>query len=241
MLLGERLGGALGWLSSPLFALGSAARHSRFLHPAGVVLGAVVEPVADADDRRLALAGRLRGQALVRFSAALWKGHREWMDVLGCAIRFREDDRDSVRPNDGDQDLLFATVRSPWTMPVAPLGTDAHDFLANRYFATAPFDAPGWGRVKWRLSPDCASAPGATRRDRLLSTVYLGKAVLSLEVRPTWTRSYVPIARVVLVRAVDLDQNLLRFDPFRAGRGVEPRGFVHNLRRGAYAGSRRSC
>jgi hypothetical protein len=46
------------------------------------------------------------------------------------------------------------------------------------------------------------------------------------------------VARIHLLEAVDVDQDLLRFSPFRAGRGIVPRGFVHALRRGAYTASR---
>ncbi|MEO8183439.1 MAG: hypothetical protein ABI895_31785 [Deltaproteobacteria bacterium] len=39
---------------------------------------------------------------------------------------------------------------------------------------------------------------------------------------------------------LDLDQEALRFDPFRAGRGVTPVGFVHALRRATYLASQRA-
>jgi hypothetical protein len=88
-----------------------------------------------------------------------------------------------------------------------------HDFLANPYFATAPFDVPGVGRAKWRLTPERASQTDGIRGDRLVAMVATGEAALRLEVRRTWTTRYVPVARVILRDRADIDQEELRFDP----------------------------
>jgi len=236
-LLRERVGEVVGRLGAPLFAIAASARHGRALHPDGLVLHATVDAEETGDPRLRAVGERLSGPALVRLSAALWKRGPERIDVLGCAVRFRSTDEDSVDPRSGDQDLLFATVRSPMTMAVAPLRTNAHDFLGNTYFATAPFDVSGVGRCKWRLVPEGASEPGANRRERLLRAIAAGAASLSLQLRPTWTPSYAPVARLRLRSVMEVDQQALQFDPFRTGRGIVPRGFVHALRRGADAGS----
>jgi hypothetical protein len=53
----------------------------------------------------------------------------------------------------------------------------------------------------------------------------------------TWHRGYAAVARLALLSVEDVEQDHLRFSPFRTGRGVVPRGFVHALRRGAYAAS----
>jgi hypothetical protein len=42
-----------------------------------------------------------------------------------------------------------------------------------------------------------------------------------------------------LLHVLDLDQEALRFDPFRAGRGIVPVGFVQWVRRLTYASSQR--
>jgi hypothetical protein len=233
----ERFGRVAGWLGAPAFGLISALRHTRTFHPAGVVLRASVEPLPEIDPHLRALGELLRGPALVRFSTAIWKRGQERVDALGCAVRFRDSDEATAEASPGDQDLLFATMRSPWTMALAPLATRVHDFLSNQYFAVAPFDVPGLGRVKWKLAPEHPGVPGASRRERLLESVDRGQATLLLEVRRTWSMRYVPVARLVLRELVTVDQEALRFSPFRTGRDIEPRGFVHALRRGAYAGS----
>jgi hypothetical protein len=46
-----------------------------------------------------------------------------------------------------------------------------------------------------------------------------------------------PMAIVRLTERAHVDQAELRFSPFRADRGIEPVGFVHAIRRGAYAAS----
>jgi hypothetical protein len=43
-----------------------------------------------------------------------------------------------------------------------------------------------------------------------------------------------PVARIVLLEPARLDQERLRFSPFRDGMGISPRGFVHGLRRATY-------
>jgi hypothetical protein len=39
---------------------------------------------------------------------------------------------------------------------------------------------------------------------------------------------------------VELDQEALRFDPFRDGRGITPVGFVHSMRKLTYLASQRA-
>jgi hypothetical protein len=45
------------------------------------------------------------------------------------------------------------------------------------------------------------------------------------------------VARIDLDQPVELDDRALRFDPFRSGAGIVPVGFVHAIRRAAYAAS----
>ena len=102
------------------------------------------------------LASSLAGPALVRWSSAWWKrGDRT--DVLGCAIRFGSDPFHAV-PQPGDQDLLLATIRRPWSMAFAPWTTDFHDFLANHYYGVSPFLVDD-RRVEWRLAPERERRP----------------------------------------------------------------------------------
>jgi hypothetical protein len=206
----EALGRYIGNAWAPWLEKISAARQARTFHPDGDVYTGVVVPAPDSPFPELS--ARLQGPLLARFSAALWKGAPRWFDVLGIALRFGD-----------DQDLLFATIRSPFTMPFAPLATETRDFAANRYWAVSPFQVAGEGRLKFRLRP--------MTRDR---TGWL------LEARRVFHWGYHPVAFITLLRLADeIDQEALRFDPYHDGRGITPSGLVHAIRPAAYAGSQR--
>lgn len=231
------LGRLLDAVIAPLTALVSSVRRARTFHPEGRVYRAEVHPLA-VEGSAAAIAARLQGPALVRMSSAWWRGGKEWRDVLGCAVRFRSEDRPTHVPSADDQDLLFATIRSPWTTLPASLTTHVHDFLANDYYAVSPFEVLGHGKVKWRLvSPGSARARG-DREKKLEEAVRAGRAVFHLEARSLGLRQrWHPIAQLRLIEPVEIDQDALRFSPFRAGRGIEPRGFIHALRHATYGAS----
>lgn len=242
MLVREHFGNVCGDLLSPVTGFISRIRHARMFHPDGVVYGARVEVIegAPADLRRLA--SSLEGSALVRLSSAWWRGGKEWPDVLGMAMRFMPSPESSDDGDDDTQDLLFATVRFPWTTPFAPLATRVSTFAWNHFHAVSPFAVAGVGRVKLRLrSPRLANRDGESRTAHLANLVAVGDAVYELQVRrldrSLLRRRWTSFARIVLERPVDVDQAALRFSPFRSGRGIRPVGFVHNLRRGTYAAS----
>jgi hypothetical protein len=209
-------------------------------HPSGVLCSAEVVALkgsAAAQD----VATRLAGKALVRWSSAWWK-RGEWTDVLGCAIRFGEAPQDAD-PKPGDQDLLLATIRRPWSLPWAPLTTRTHDFLANAYYGVSPFDVSGLGRIEWRLVVETppASRPTGTRSSRLAEAIEARTANLLLEWSPypgaftlPQAERFQALVRITLTGLVEIDQESLRFDPFRRGRGLRPVGFVHGMRRAAY-------
>lgn len=234
----ERAGNALGWMVAPLFALTSALRRARTFHPTGEVYAADVAPTDNAGS----LGERLRGPALVRLSGALWKREREGLDVLGLALRLRRTRALSAEAEADDQDILFATIKHPWTMLFAPLTTNAHDFLANDYFGVSPFEISGVGRCYLRLRPiaHAAASHGASRSTRLRAAVARGDAALRVEVRPAREADWREVATITLREPAPIDQERLRFWPFRAGRGIAPRGFVHSLRRGVYTLSQRA-
>src|SRR5262245_6871606 len=131
------LGRTLGLLLAPV----SLARRARMFHTEGVLYRA--EAVARSPSPA---AQRLEGPALLRFSGAWWR-RRQWPDVLGIAVRFCASASASAGTGaepcaetaPGDQDLIFATVRRPWTAPLAPLSTRVHDYLANDYYGVSPF------------------------------------------------------------------------------------------------------
>ena len=239
--LREQIGGWIGRLWAPGVAMLSRARQARMFHPEGLTFAGHVrpEPPGGALD---ALAARFDGRVLVRCSAALWRGGREHLDVLGFALRVRRGGGPALdeHAERGDQDLLFATIRSPLTMLLSPLFTDATDFVDNRYWAVSPFAVID-GRYELRLSPVDPPAHEPLRQpraSRLLTAVHAKRAVWSLEARATLTLRWHRIARVELDRPTTIDQSALAFDPFRDGLGLEPVGVVHAIRRAAYAASR---
>jgi hypothetical protein len=232
MLLREGVGRLVGWLMAPITGGVSAARRARMFHPDGKIYRAEVTRARDT--KWPEVAARLEGPALVRLSSAWWRGGKELPDALGVALRFA---RSSSGLTEGDQDLLLATIRTPWTTPFAPLRTHVHDFLMNDYYGVSPFDVEGVGRVKLRLVAPRQSCEGASREERLQRAVDDDRAVFLLEARPRDRHGYQSLVEVRLVEAIELDQETLRFSPFRDGRGLRPRGFVHALRRGAYAAS----
>jgi len=232
MALSEGLGRIVGAVWGPAIRVGAALRHARFFHPEGVTYRAEVKEVTTRESL-LPVASRLAGPALVRLSTALWRGQREWPDILGLAVRLRSEETVTEKPSAGDQDLLFATVRSPWTLGLAPLSTDTHDWLENDYYAVSPFQVAGLGRAKLRVIASHADAPGHSRVERLEAALQAGHARFTFEVLPQRGEAagrWYPLAELRLVEQVSLDPATLRFWPFRTGRGLTPVGFVHALR-----------
>ena len=229
-----------GLALSPLTGGLSALRRSRMFHPRGLTCRAEVQALpAHASVQPWVAA--LVGPALVRWSSAWWK-QGEWRDVLGCAIRFSTEPL-GIEPKHGDQDLLLATIERPWSMPVSPWTTQQHDFLANHYYGVSPFEVQA-RRVEWRLVPERPSPPGDSRTERLEHAMRNGSADLRLEMAPYGGalrrprgENFQSIARITLRHFIDVDQEALRFDPFRSGRGIEPVGFVHAIRRATYLAS----
>lgn len=228
----EQLGRVSGWLTAPLWAAGSAIRHARVLHPRGQLVEGTLEVADDAPEDLAALASALEGHALVRFSGALWKRQGTHLpDVLGCAIRIRDDEH-------GDQDLLFATIKRPWTLGFAALTTDVDDYLANRYFAVSPFELVGVSkRFYLRLRPLRRGGGGETRDERLAHAIESAPVPIAVEASYEPRGPWRQVATLRLERLSTGDDPSLRFDPFAEGHGIRPRGMVHALRRGAYRAS----
>lgn len=218
-------------MTAPLFAAAAALRHARALHPVGELFDATVEMGRPPDDFD-ALALALRGRALVRLSGALWRESDSHLpDVLGCAVRLHDGER-------SDQDLLFATIRRPWTTVLAPFTTHVDDYLANDYFTVSPFsldDVPG--RFYMRLRPLRRSAQGVDRTERLLRALDAGPIELAIDASYRPRREWREIALLRIEGLASPADPHLRFDPFKAGRGIVPRGVIHALRHGAYAAS----
>lgn len=234
-------GRATGALLAPFTSSISWLRHARMFHPSGLTCAAEVQ-IATNDAGALRVAQRLGPAALMRWSSAWWK-RREWMDALGVAVRFTSSPA-RAQAGDDDQDLLLATIRRPWTLPFAPLTTRQHDFFANDYYAVSPFAVEPLGRIEFRLRSEArATLARPTRTARWLAAVADRRAVV-LEWAPyrkPWHafdgRPFRPLVRLVMTEVIAMDQERLRFDPFRAGRGIEPVGWIHDARRATYAAS----
>jgi hypothetical protein len=234
---GEQLGLLVGAQLGPIAAALSGARRARMFHPDGVVYRATAQPFTSNRDLTLA-AERLAGDALLRFSSALWRAGHDWPDVLGAAVRFGW-----MQPEPNlQQDLLLATIRFPWTMPFAPLATNFRSYLWNHYHAVSPFELEGVGPVKMRLrSPRLRNRGLESRAEHLRRAVGEGRASYELQLRrldvSRFARRWEPLVRLTLIEPVAVDQAALRFSPFRCGAGIRPIGFVHALRFAVYAGS----
>ena len=235
----EQLGEAIGRWLSPVVATLSRLRRARMFHPDGALYEAHLEATV-TDGPYADFAHRLGRTVLARVSPALWRNGRERFEVLGIALRFHRGAKLSTRVAPTDQDLLLATIASPLTMGRAVLTTNAHDFLANRYYGVSPFAFGGDHRIEIRLTPLAHAVGEGPRAARLAAAVAAGEAQFRLEVRRTLTRRWAPIATLRLVRPVDLDQAALAFDPFQAGEGLVPVGAIHVIRRAVYAASRRA-
>jgi hypothetical protein len=235
----EILGRAVGALWAAPVAAISALRHARMFHPRGVLYRAHVVPYSSVAGE--AVAERFSGHALVRFSGATSKEDAEENEVLGIGMRISDREITSATPGERDQDLLFATILSPVTMPLAPFFTRSDDFLENAYYAVAPFAIEDAGRVKIRLAPLAVTgAHEGHRRHRLARAVDEKRAVFVIEIRQTFGLRWDAVAKLVIDEPSDIDQEALRFDPFRVGRGIHPVGFVHGIRKLVYAASQRA-
>ena len=232
----ETLGLWTGAILSPLFGIASAFREASAFHPRGICFIAQVTPARTLAPPLADLAKRLSGQALLRHSAGLWRqDHRLVPDLLGCAIRFR-----ATQPwetiTEVNQDLLLATARSPWTLALDSIKTNTRDFLANDYFAMAPFSVGDWSDCRLRLRPKPAQVPnalvsGRDRHERLRAAVARNEAAFLLEILcPELAADWQPLVEIQLQQEVAIDRETLRFNPFLNGQGLRPQGFIHYLR-----------
>ncbi len=231
----ETVGFAGGYALGLLTGSVSFLRQSRMFHPNGITFLGRVKNLSDDQV--------FPPYVLLRLSSAWWKT-KEWKDVLGIALRFSESPEFSPTPRSHDQDLLFATIRYPWTMPFAPLSTKVDDFLANEYFAVTPFNMRLNSRkalLKFKLVPKQVSPDGHGRAKRFEKAVSQNLAAFDLDYLDLNDRrsGWHALARIEVLNPLNLNQALLKFNPFRTGLGIHPRGLVHFLRIGAYALSQR--
>lgn len=231
----ERVGDLIGATWAPAIRAIARARHARMFHPDGQLFVGSSTVVSGSAFNDVAL--RLGPHTLVRFSGALRRAPHERLDVLGIAVRFSRQPITSTVPAPDDQDLLFATILSPFTMGLSPLTTRSHDYFANDYYAVSPFAVPDGRHVKFRLRPVIQPVRHGSRADELERAVETGAALFELACRTTFAVRWQPILRFTLEAAAGFDQAELRFDPFRSGAGIEPVGVIQAIRRRAYPAS----
>lgn len=240
MDVGETIGKGISVLLAPLVALGSFVRGARLVHAEGVVYRADVRAITTegtTEGAPGALAQRLAGPAIVRFSHA--------GSVLGIGVRFGTPPVAVPEPGVPVQDLILISVRSLLDLRKAARLTDVHDFLANTYYTLARSRAAGLGLVELRLVPHeavgearSALSVDASRNARLEREVAAGAAALQLELRQIAPGApWQPLDTVSLTARIDIDQGKLRFDPYHAGLGLEPAGFLQGLRWAVYPAS----
>lgn len=235
----EWLGRGAGVLTAPIAGGIARLRNARTFHPTGLIHRVDLRVHQRcAEDIRTA-AARIAGSGLIRLSSSWWKtGERP--DLLGIGIRIAPAETRSSPP----QDLLFATARSLVTLLPGALTTNVHDFLANDYFAMAPFMIDGVGRVKLKLKTRgrAPEGPGGTdRAHRLLEALRTDDGA-GFDLMILRHGEYQPFLRVLIGERVMLDDNSfeLSLSVEHDGRGIRPVGFVNGIRRMAYRASTRA-
>ena len=235
----EQLGAAIGQWMAPVVGTIARLRRGRMFHPEGQVFAGVLEGQIETGPYAELLA-RLGRTALVRLSPALSRTEREVLEVLGIAVRFHRGHKVGVKAVATDQDLLFATIPSVLALGISAFTTNAHDFLANRYYAVSPFEFGGDHRIEVRMTPRVHGVKEGKRAARLEAAVAAGEAVFALEMRKTLTLKWQQVATLRLTKPLDVDQAELRFDPFHDGAGLQPVGVIHAIRKAVYAASQRA-
>jgi len=206
------------------FATLSRLRGRRSLHPSGIVLaGTLRVPAGGRVPLPAAWQDLDGGPAIVRASRSL--GLPESLpDVLGLAVRA------------GGQDLLVTTSRRG--PGVQHLFLPARCFLGPTFSSVLPFQVAG----RTLLVTATLRAPGPHRGAPTLGELArLAGGGLTLDLRLTsFVGRTAPLGTIALeVVLADADARAVRFDPWRAGAGLVPTGVGQDLRRPAYAASRR--
>ena len=231
-MLGETtktlVGQALGLVAAPAAFVGSALRHGRLFHPRGEVCTGTV--TADPEAKLSELGTRLQGEAIVRFSAGLHKSEVQRFEVLGCALR--------LHGSRNDQDLIFGTMKHLWSLPLAPLMTEGHDYFANHYYTVTSYKVARIGIVTLRLAPlTDGVAAGTTREDRLATRIAARTAAFAIEARRDGEDAWTRVATLDVQARREGPQDDLAFSPENNGRGLEPIGVINALRGVAYRAS----
>lgn len=221
MKISEITGTILGYPLGIVTGTISFIRASRMFHPRGILVSGTVKNLNPEIIE-------FHPNVMVRFTSALWK-NKVWPDVLGMTLRFSKEKEFRINPYEGDQDLLFASFAHPWQTPLGPLLTDFRDFFHNKFYAVSPFSLKN-RKVIFRIT---LNPRFEGRRSEIVQKNIEAHAGIKLwmkEGKSEWK----PIADITFREELHLNQEFLKFNPFLDGLGIEPIGFIHHLRIGAY-------
>ena len=122
-------------------------------------------------------------------------------------------------------------------LPLGALLTDPRDFLANDYHTVLLFRVPGApSPLTFRLAPERHEADGRDCFERLEHAVAEGQAVLRLDAHQRGA-GFTAIATITLRERAPMEQDALRFNPFRDGAGIVPVGLMQAVRAAVYPAS----
>ncbi|MDX1588211.1 MAG: hypothetical protein R3296_04675 [Oleiphilaceae bacterium] len=150
----EALGLWLGGTVAPAFGAAARLTGKRPVHGKnGVVFGAMVRPARERGKNKAfeKLTQRLSGEAIVRFSSAIWRDESSLPDVLGMTLRFQP--KPTLGAGCDTQDLITFTSRNLATLPLDLLLTNPNDFLDNVYHGGGPFEVHGHRNIWLRIVP----------------------------------------------------------------------------------------
>lgn len=198
----------------PIF-IRSLLRGMRAFHEHGTVCRAEVTALDEA--------GRaLAGSARVRFSPASGDADAPGQTIIGCAIKFGE-----------NQDVALATFEKLLGIPDGTKHTNVTDYFANQYPSATPWRVRGLGDVWFRLIPNAPIATDGVRSARLDAQIAAGAATLTLETR---SAPYpdgplrVKLVEIKLVAREPQDDPKFHISMFRSGKGVSATGLRNGVR-----------
>jgi hypothetical protein len=219
---------AAGYGVGALLAALAAARGGKPVHPKGVVHRArlVIDGGPDAPQGSELLRTRGEHDALVRFSRSLGVP-RPLPDLLGVSLRVL----DVYGPGRHQDALMVSSVDLP---VLHHLFVPATDFQQRAYSSSLPYRA-GARKLLLGVTPDPGSPrpAGDDELDRLDRAAATGRLAFGLAVASIGGR-FRRIGSLHVGERLPPAVDALRFDPFNAGGGLEPVGFLNRLRDYAY-------
>jgi len=235
-------------------------RNARTFHPDGrVFLGSVLS-LHPADASLAVAADRLAGSVLIRIGMGVMKrGMPRWLadaipDAPSIACRFftaSEPDEIRLERRPGDDLDLLSTAGGDrlWKLLVnlstggKMYGLHKFDYFQNLYHSDVPYLIGEDQLAVWvRLTPvrdaNLGTPQNGSEREQGLTLASARHAAVRVEVQrvQSTTEPFVPIAEIRFEKEIEIDQEALHFDPI-AGRGLQPHGFLTDLRKCVYPAS----